>query len=59
MRVKENISLIYSDIPTSVVLVAVSKTISIELIMEAYNSGHRVFGENKIQEMVGKWKSLP
>ncbi|MDG2371376.1 MAG: YggS family pyridoxal phosphate-dependent enzyme [Flavobacteriaceae bacterium] len=59
MRVKENISLIYSDIPTSVVLVAVSKTISIELIMEAYNSGHRVFGENKTQEMVGKWKSLP
>jgi len=59
MRIKDNINLICSDIPKSVVLVAVSKTKPNELIMEAYNSGHRVFGENKIQEMVKKWESLP
>ena len=36
-----------------------SKTKSIELILEAYQSGHKVFGENKIQEMVMKWELLP
>jgi len=59
MRIKENINLICSDIPKSVVLVAISKTKPNKLIMKAYNSGHRIFGENKIQEMVGKWESLP
>lgn len=59
MKIKENLSLIKSRIPESVVLVAVSKTKSNKLIMEAYNSGHRVFGENKVQEMVLKWETLP
>ena len=59
MKIKENINFIKSEIPKSVVLVAVSKTKSNELIMEAYNSGQRVFGENKVQEMVFKWEELP
>lgn len=44
---------------TNVTLVAVSKTKPESDIMEAYNAGHRVFGENKIQEMADKYESLP
>ncbi|MEQ8244379.1 YggS family pyridoxal phosphate-dependent enzyme [Fulvivirga sp.] len=40
-------------------LVAVSKTKPNELILEAYNAGQRVFGENKIQEMTDKSEALP
>ena len=46
-------------LPKSVQLVAVSKTKSNEEIMQAYNAGQRVFGENKIQEMTAKYESLP
>lgn len=41
------------------VLVAVSKTKPAEVIMEAYEAGHRVFGENKVQELTGKYEKLP
>jgi pyridoxal phosphate enzyme (YggS family) len=40
-------------------LVAVSKTKSAELIMEAYDAGQRVFGENKVQELSKKHETLP
>ena len=40
-------------------LVAVSKTKPEEDLLEAYNAGQRVFGENKIQEMTEKWENLP
>ena len=42
-----------------VTLVAVSKTKPTEDILEAYETGHRIFGENKIQEMTEKWEELP
>ena len=45
--------------PGGVKLVAVSKTKSNEAIMEAYQVGQRIFGENKVQELVRKWESLP
>ena len=45
--------------PTGIKLVAVSKTRSDEEIMEAYNAGQRSFGENKVQELVRKWETLP
>lgn len=45
--------------PAGIKLVAVSKTRSNEEIMEAYNSGQRIFGENKVQELVHKWETLP
>lgn len=45
--------------PEGVTLVAVSKTKPNEDIMEAYEAGQRVFGENKVQEMVQKWEDLP
>lgn len=48
-----------SQLPEDVTLVAVSKTKPVQAILEAYNAGQRVFGENKVQEMVGKWEQLP
>ena len=57
--VNKNIFKIISDIPENVKLVAISKTKSAEDIMMAYETGQRVFGENKIQEMSEKYKDLP
>jgi pyridoxal phosphate enzyme (YggS family) len=45
--------------PENVALVAVSKTKPISDLMEAYEAGQRIFGENKIQEMAEKWESMP
>lgn len=59
MSVKDNLLQIKSDIPTNVTLVAVSKTKPKEALLEAYKAGQRVFGENKVQEMVKKWEALP
>ena len=57
--VSNNILKIISDIPENVKLVAISKTKSSEDIMIAYETGQRVFGENKIQEMSAKYEDLP
>nr|WP_262909562.1 YggS family pyridoxal phosphate-dependent enzyme [Tenacibaculum piscium] len=57
--IKENLAQIKTSIPANVTLVAVSKTKPIADIQEAYNEGQRVFGENKIQEMVAKFDALP
>jgi len=59
MSISTNLNNIKSQIPEHVKLVAVSKTKSIEDILEAYNAGQRVFGENKIQEMVDKHEKMP
>ena len=48
-----------NELPVDVVLVAVSKTKPKELLMEAYDCGQRVFGENKVQELVDKYEKLP
>lgn len=48
-----------SSLPKEVELVAVSKTKSVEQIMEIYNCGHRVFGESKVQELLEKYDQLP
>lgn len=45
--------------PQSVRLVAVSKTKPVELLSEAYEAGHRHFGENYVQELVQKAPELP
>ncbi len=57
--IKENLEIIKASIPENVTLVAVSKTKPNKDILEAYHAGHRVFGENKIQEMVAKHEELP
>jgi hypothetical protein len=59
MSIKQNLQNIKSQLPQHVTLVAVSKTKPNSDIMEAYDTGHRVFGENKIQEMVEKYEQLP
>lgn len=59
MSIETNLKNIIQTLPTEVGLVAVSKTKSNESILEAYNTGHRIFGENKVQEMVLKWEALP
>jgi hypothetical protein len=45
--------------PYGATVVAISKTKPSELILEAYNSGHRDFGENKVQELTTKYEALP
>tara|TARA_B100001059_G_scaffold95910_1_gene95152 strand:+ start:5353 stop:6021 length:669 start_codon:yes stop_codon:yes gene_type:complete len=59
MSIKNNLKKIYLKIPSKVTLVAVSKTKPLGDILEAYNSGQRIFGENKIQELVEKHGRLP
>jgi PLP dependent protein len=59
MTVKENLLKIKSSIPSSVTLVAVSKTKPNELILEAHEAGQKDFGENYVQELVNKQKQLP
>ena len=59
MEIAENIKQIKEALNEGVCLVAVSKTKSNEAIMEAYQVGHRVFGENKVQELVKKQEELP
>ena len=59
MSVVENLKKIESQLPEGVTLVAVSKTYPPENILEAYNAGQRIFGENKPQEMTAKHAELP
>ncbi|GAA4282329.1 YggS family pyridoxal phosphate-dependent enzyme [Gaetbulibacter aestuarii] len=59
MNIQENLEHIKAELPDNVTLVAVSKTKPNEDIMEAYNAGHRIFGENKVQEMTDKYEALP
>lgn len=59
MSIKENLLKIKSSLPENVTLVAVSKTKPVADLMEAYNAGQRIFGENKIQEMTEKWQQMP
>ena len=59
MNIADNTKKIRASIPESVELVAVSKTKSNEEIMQAYDVGQRVFGENKVQDMTAKSESLP
>lgn len=55
----ENFKKVKASLPNDVTLVVVSKTKPIESIMEVYQSGHRIFGENKVQELTEKHAQLP
>jgi hypothetical protein len=59
MSIAQNLLRIKSTLPSTVTLVAVSKTKPISDLMEAYDAGQRIFGENKIQEMAEKWEAMP
>ena len=57
--IKNNLIVLRKGIPNNVKLVAVSKTKTEKELLEAYNCGQRIFGENKIQEMSSKFENLP
>lgn len=59
MSIAQNLLDIKSSLPEHVTLVAVSKTKPVSDLMEAYEAGQRIFGENKIQEMTEKWQQMP
>lgn len=59
MSLANNLIEIKSTLPEHVTLVAVSKTKPVSDLMEAYEAGQRIFGENKIQEMAEKWEQMP
>lgn len=59
MSIKDNLLKIQQSIPLNVTLIAVSKTKPVEDILQAYQVGQRVFGENKAQEMKEKYAILP
>ncbi len=59
MGIKSNLEFIKKSLPENVTLVAVSKTKPVSDLMQAYEAGQRIFGENKIQEMTDKWEQMP
>ncbi|TCN59742.1 YggS family pyridoxal phosphate-dependent enzyme [Flavobacterium circumlabens] len=59
MSIASNLDSIKASLPENVTLVAVSKTKPVADLMEAYETGQRIFGENKIQEMANKWEQMP
>lgn len=59
MMISENLKKLKTNLPPEVTLVAVSKTRTPKELMEAYNAGQRIFGENKVQEMEAKWHEMP
>lgn len=59
MILKNNLEQIRKTLPPGCTLIAVSKTHPPETVMEAYQAGQRIFGENKVQELVAKYEALP
>jgi pyridoxal phosphate enzyme (YggS family) len=59
MGVVEHLNALKQSIPEGVTVVAVSKTKPDDMIMDAYRAGHRDFGENKVQDLVGRRERLP
>ena len=59
MSIAQNLEAIRRQLPAGVRLVAVSKTHPVEALMQAYDAGQRVFGENKVQEMRQKQQAMP
>lgn len=59
MPIAQQLIAIKSELPENVTLVAVSKTKPVPALMEAYDAGQRIFGENKIQEMAEKQAQMP
>jgi PLP dependent protein len=58
-NIKQNLNTIKDSLPPNVTLVAVSKTKPVSDLMEAYQAGQHIFGENKIQEMTDKYEEMP
>ena len=59
MNISDNLTNLLVGLPKNTTLIAVSKTQSEDNILNVYKAGHKIFGENKIQEMTKKWENLP
>jgi PLP dependent protein len=59
MSISNNLQKLLSEIPRNVKLIAVSKTKPVEQIKEVYDTGHKIFGENRAQELAEKYNFLP
>ena len=57
--IKDNLNTLYNALPNGVKLVAVSKFHPLERLMEAYEAGQRIFGENRPQELAAKVPQMP
>jgi pyridoxal phosphate enzyme (YggS family) len=58
-EIARNINFLIAQNPSSVKLIVVSKTRSADEILQAYSTGHRYFGENRVQEIMNKKDVLP
>ena len=59
LHIRENYKELSARIPDGVELVAVSKTHPAEVVQQVYDLGQRIFGENKVQELIAKYPLLP
>jgi PLP dependent protein len=59
MDISGNIRRIKDELPGNVKLVVISKTRTLNEIMEVYSAGHKILGENKVQELIRKHEQLP
>lgn len=59
MSITSNLNNIRALLPDYVKLIAVSKTHPVSVIMEAYRAGHKIFGENRVQELLAKYNEMP
>tara|TARA_B100000902_G_scaffold22218_1_gene26751 strand:- start:98 stop:745 length:648 start_codon:yes stop_codon:yes gene_type:complete len=59
MSINDRLRKIQKELKNNTILVAVSKTRKVSEILEAYNCGQKVFGENRVQELVQKNDELP
>ncbi len=59
MNITENLYKLRTELPPRVKLIAVSKNQTTETIREAYQAGQRLFGENKVQDLIRKYPLLP
>lgn len=59
MSIAANIGKIKQELSQNVKLIAVSKTKPVQTLMEAYDAGQKIFGENKVQELLNKYEQMP
>lgn len=59
MSIAENIDQVKERLSAVCKLIAVTKTHPVEVLRKAYDAGHKIFGENKVQEMEEKYDRLP
>jgi pyridoxal phosphate enzyme (YggS family) len=58
-QMQDTIQAIKGSLPKEVTLIVVTKTYPPEMILKAYDAGHKIFGENKVNEMLEKYEALP